>query len=103
MTGAVNRDFSTCRSFSEIGGRLARSCVLVICMLSLEAFLLRSALSGLPHVNLEVQVSWQAQHFVTLKVLILWRAEHFVNLEVQIWWQAQHFVNLEVHILWHSL
>ena len=38
-----------------------------------------------PGVNLEVQISWQGQHFV--------------NFEVQIWWQVEHFVNLEAQIL----
>ena len=34
-------------------------------------------------MKLELQISWQAQHFV--------------NLQVQTSWQAQHFENLEVH------
>ena len=33
-------------------------------------------------MNLEVQISWQAQHFVNLKVQILWQAQYFVNLKV---------------------
>ena len=41
-------------------------------------------------MNLHVQISWQAQHFVNLHVQILWQAQHFVNLEVQISWQAQY-------------
>ena len=32
--------------------------------------------------NLEVQISWQAQHFVNLKVQISRQAQRFVNLEV---------------------
>ena len=43
---------------------------------------------------LDVQISWQAQHFVNLHVQISWQAQYFVNLRVQISWQAQHFVNL---------
>ena len=70
-------------------------------MLSLEAFLRRSALAGLRHVNLEVQISWQAQHFVSLKVQSSCQ-EHFVKLEVQTSWQAQHLVNLDVQILWQA-
>ena len=42
---------------------------------------------GLPQVNLEVQISWQAQRFVNLKVQISWRAQRFVNFEVRISWQ----------------
>ena len=41
---------------------------------------------------LDVQISWQAQHFVNLHVQISWQAQYFVNLHVQISWQAQHFV-----------
>ena len=41
-------------------------------------------------MNLEVQISRQAQHFVKLHVLISWQAQHFVNLHVQISWQAQY-------------
>ena len=41
-----------------------------ICALSLEAFLWQNALSGLPHVNLEAQISWQARALrIRLKVL----------------------------------
>ena len=55
-----------------------------------------------PFVNLTVQMSWQAQHFVNL-AQISWQAQHFVvNLEVQISWQAQHFVNLRVQISWQA-
>ena len=36
-------------------------------MLSLEMLLLRNALTRLRDVNLEVQISWQAQRFVSLK------------------------------------
>ena len=53
-------------------------------------------------VNLHVQNSWQAQHFVNLHVQITWQAQHFVKLEVQISWQAQHFVNLQVQISWQA-
>ena len=53
-------------------------------------------------VNLEVQISRQAQHFVNLEVQISWQAQHFVNLEVQISWQAQRMVNLEVQISWQA-
>ena len=42
------------------------------------------------HLFLDVQNSWQAQHFVNLNV----QAQHFVNFHVQNSWQAQHFVNL---------
>ena len=42
-------------------------------------------------MNLQVLIS-QAQHFVDLEV-------HFANLEVQISWQTQHFLNLETLIL----
>ena len=51
-------------------------------------------------VNLHVQISWQVQHFVYLHVQISWQAQHFVNLHVQISWQVQHFVNLHVQISW---
>ena len=54
--------------------------------------------AGAEFLNLEMQISWQAQHFVNLEVQISWQAQRFVNLEVQISWQAQHFVNLEVQI-----
>ena len=37
VTGAVNRDFSTCGPFSEVGGSLARKLRFGILMLSLEA------------------------------------------------------------------
>ena len=39
---------------------------------------------------LEVQISWQAQHFVNLHVQISWQAQRFVNLHVKISWQAQY-------------
>ena len=52
-------------------------------------------------MNLEVQISWQARHFVNLEVQISWQAQHFVNLQVQTSWQAQHFVNLET-FLWQA-
>ena len=68
MTGVVNRDFWTCGSFSEIGGTLAQKLRFGILMLSLEALLGQNALAGLRHVNLEMRMSWQAQHFVNLKV-----------------------------------
>ena len=43
-------------------------------------------------MNLHVQISWEAQHFVNLHVQSSWQAQHFefVNLEVQISWQAQY-------------
>ena len=68
-------------------GILARKLRFGISMLSLEAFL---------HVNLEAQISWQAQYFVNLEVQISWQAHYFVHLEGQMSWQAEHFVNLEV-------
>ena len=40
---------------------------------------------------LDVQISWQAQHFVKLHVQISWQAQYFVSLRAQILWQAQHF------------
>ena len=43
---------------------------------------------------LDVQISWQAQHFVNLHEQISWQAQHFVNLHVQNSWQVQHCVNL---------
>ena len=52
--------------------------------------------------SLEVQISWQAQHFVNLHVQISWQVPRFVNFEVQISWQAQHFVKLHVQISWHA-
>ena len=61
-------------------------------------FLRQSALAGLRHVNLEAQISWQAQHFVKLEVQISWQAQHFVNLKVQSSCQAQHFVNIHAQI-----
>ena len=56
VTGAAKRDFWTCGSLSEIGGSLARKLRFGILMLSLEALLRRNALSGLRHVNLEMQI-----------------------------------------------
>ena len=53
-------------------------------------------------VNLHVQISWQVQHFVNLHVQMSWQVQHFVNLHVQISWQAQHFVNLHVQISWQA-
>ena len=53
-------------------------------------------------VNLHVQISWQAQHFANLHVQISWQVQHFVNLHVQISWQAQHFVHLHVQISWQA-
>ena len=35
-------------------------------------------------MTLDVQMSWQVQHFVNLEVQISWQAQHLVNLEVQI-------------------
>ena len=52
------------------------------------------------HLFLDVQMSWQAQHFVNLHVQIPWQAQHFVNLHVL--HQAQHFVNLHVQISWQA-
>ena len=49
-------------------------------------------------MNLHVQISWQAQHFVNLHAQRSWQAQHFVNLHVQSSWQAQYFVNLHVQI-----
>ena len=54
------------------------------------------------HLSLEVQISWQVQHFVNFEVQISWQAQHFVNLHVQISWQVQHFVNLHVQISWQA-
>ena len=45
-------------------------------------------------MNLQAQISWQAQHFVNLHVQISWQAQHFVNLQVQISWQAQYKMRL---------
>ena len=42
-------------------------------------------------MNLHVQISWQAQHFVNLHV------QSFVNLDAQSW-QAQRFANLHAQI-----
>ena len=39
-------------------------------------------------VNPQVQISWQAEHFVNLEVQMSWRAQHLVSLQVQISWQA---------------
>ena len=41
-------------------------------------------------MNLHVQISWQAQHFVNLHVPISWQAQRFVNLHAQISRQAQY-------------
>ena len=54
------------------------------------------------HLFLEVQISWQAQHFVNLHAQISWQAQHFVNLHAQTPRQAQHFVNLHVQISWQA-
>ena len=55
----------------------------------------RDRCKGSERFCFEVQISWQAQHFVNLDVQILWQAQHFVNLDVQ-----KHFVNLDVQISW---
>ena len=53
MAGAVNRDFWTCGSLSEIGGSLERKAPgCAMC--------------------LDVQISWQAQYFVDLQMQISW-------------------------------
>ena len=59
--------FWTCGSFSDLQGSSRESCVLA---LSFEALLQQKALAGLRHVNLEAQILWQAQHFVSLEVRI---------------------------------
>ena len=69
--------------FKVQGKSLERKLRFGILMLSLEVLLLRIALAGLHDVNLDVQISWQAQYFVGLKVQIS-RRQRFVNLEVQI-------------------
>ena len=46
-------------------------------------------------MNLDVQISWQAQHCVNLHAQIARQAQYFVNLHVQSSWQAYHFVNLQ--------
>ena len=53
-------------------------------------------------MNLEVQTSWQAQHFVNLEVQISWQAQHFVKRQARTSLHAQHFVNLET-FLWQAL
>ena len=80
--------------FQKSGGISRESCVLDrfgICVLSLERFLRQNALSGLPHVNLEAQISCEPQSadFVAGATLC-------EPLEVQISclssWQAQQSV-----------
>ena len=48
----------------------------------------RTALAGLRDVNLDAQISWQAQHFEFRQLQISWQARHFVAgaafFEVQI-------------------
>ena len=39
---------------------------------------------------LEVQISWQAQHFVNLHAQGSWHAQQLVNRAVQIAWQAPY-------------
>ena len=67
---------------------------------------------------LEVQISWQAQHFeppvagfvagaalCALELQISWQAQHFEHLSLQGSWQAQRCVqhlNLEVQIAWQA-
>ena len=70
--------------------KFERNLHLGILMLSLEALLLRLALAGLRDVNLDAQISWQAQFYVDLEVPIPWQVQGCVNLEVQILWQAQY-------------
>ena len=48
---------------------------------------------------LELQISWQEQHFADLEVQIAWQAQHIVNLKLQISWQTQYFVDLEAQII----
>ena len=43
-------------------------------------------------VDLEVQISWQAQDCVDVEVQSWWQVQDFVGLGVQISWQAQEFV-----------
>ena len=45
---------------------------------------------------LDVQISWQAQHFVNLHVQISWQVQYFAQ------WQAQYFVNLRAQISWQA-
>ena len=73
----MNCDFWTCGPFSEVGGSLQRK----LCV---------TALAGLRDVNLDVQISRQAQYFVDLEVQTSWHAQHFLNLEVQNSWQVLH-------------
>ena len=94
MAGAVTRDFWTCGSFAEIGGSLKRKPRFGILVLSLEVLLLRIALAGLRGVNLDAQISWQAQCFVDLAVMISWQAQHFVDLDAWISWQGLFFLDL---------
>ena len=80
VTGGVNRDFWTRCLFSKVGGRLKRKLRIWL--------LLRITLAGLRNVNLDVQISWQAQYFVDLEMQIPWQEQHFVDLDVWISWRS---------------
>ena len=54
--------------FSIIGGILEAKLRFGILMLSLEVLLVRITLAGMCDVNLDVQISWQAQCVVDLEV-----------------------------------
>ena len=85
-------------SFSELGGNLqGKLCFAILLFLDVfESALAANRLGGLCDVNLDAQISWQAQYLVDLEVQISWQVQHFVNLEVQISWQA----HLDVWIPW---
>ena len=86
VAGAVNRDFWTCGSFSEIGRSLERNLHFGILTSSLEMLLLQIALAWLRGVSL----SLRGRHANFLASAAL------VNLEVKISWQTQCFVDLEL-------
>ena len=46
--------------------------------------------AGAALLNLQMHISWQAQHFVNLQVQSSWQAQHFLNLKAQISWRAQN-------------
>ena len=57
----------------EFWGSIARKLRFDVLNFSLEVLLLRRALGGLPNVNLDVQISWQARHFVNADGQTSWQ------------------------------
>ena len=79
VAGAVSRDLDMWLDFRN--RRKPRKLLFGMLILSLEVLLLRIALAGLRGVYLDVQISWQAQHFVDLEVQTLWQCTTLSTLK----------------------